>query len=53
MNAGKVILAGTPGEVAARSGHGTLEDVFLELYANPGDVHSSVVGDHEEDARPA
>jgi len=51
MKAGKVILAGTPGEVAASSGHGTLEDVFLELYATPGDMRGG--HDREEDARPA
>ena len=51
MKAGRIILAGTPAEVASSSGHGTLEDVFLELYASPGSPHGSP--DHEQDARPA
>ena len=36
MKAGSVVAEGSPAEVAARFGHGTLEDVFLELYAAPG-----------------
>jgi ABC-2 type transport system ATP-binding protein len=50
MKAGRVVLAGTSAEVAASSGLGTLEDVFLELYGTPGDHHAA---DHEEDVRPA
>ncbi|MHB8467590.1 MAG: ABC transporter ATP-binding protein [Acidimicrobiales bacterium] len=52
MKAGRVILAGTPADVAATSGQGTLEDVFLELYAAPGDGRTVPI-DHEHDARPA
>ena len=35
MKDGKVVEEGPPSELAARFGHGTLEDVFLELYAAP------------------
>jgi ABC-2 type transport system ATP-binding protein len=33
MKRGRVVALGSPGEVARQFGHGTLEDVFLELYA--------------------
>jgi ABC-2 type transport system ATP-binding protein len=52
MKAGRVILAGTPAEVAARSGHDSLEDVFLELYGAPGEGRPSGIDEHEE-PRPA
>ena len=32
MKAGRVVVEGSPSEVAAIRGHATLEDVFLELY---------------------
>jgi ABC-2 type transport system ATP-binding protein len=35
MKAGRVVVQGSPSDVAASFGHGTLEDVFLELYAAP------------------
>jgi len=52
MKAGRVILAGTPAEVAARSGHDTLEDVFLELYGAPGEGRPPEIDEHEK-PRPA
>lgn len=51
MKAGQIVLAGTPAEVSAASGHGTLEDVFLELYGDP-DGHR-IAEEREEEARPA
>ena len=52
MKAGRVILAGTPAEVAARSGHDSLEDVFLELYGAPVDGRG-LASDDREETRPA
>jgi len=52
MKAGRIILAGTPAEVAARSGHDTLEDVFLELYGAPGEGRPPEIDEHEK-PRPA
>jgi ABC-2 type transport system ATP-binding protein len=52
MKAGRVILAGTPTDVASRSGLDSLEDVFLELYGAPGEGRTSGIDEHEE-PRPA
>jgi len=52
MKAGRIILEGTPTEVAARSGHDSLESVFLELYGAPGEGRPPRV-DEREEPRPA
>jgi ABC-2 type transport system ATP-binding protein len=51
LSAGRVVANGTPAEVIASFGHGTLEDVFLAL-AGEFDGVPDVNSGHEETAKP-
>lgn len=52
LSSGRVVANGTPNEVARQYGHGSLEDVFLELAGTERIDDEPLPAGHEDEARP-